>query len=222
MVDDNSPDGTGALADSLAATHPRVHVMHRTGKQGLGAAYRAGFGWALARHYSYVFGADADGSHQPEQLPAMLAELESGGDLVIGTRWMPGGEIRNWPLRRQLLSRAGTAFARVMLRSRFRDITSGYRGFRASTLAAVEVDTLTSQGYCFQIELAWRAERLGADVHEVPITFIERVEGRSKMSIGIVVEAIWSVFVWGIRDRLALAGTKEYPRADGVDYTRKQ
>jgi dolichol-phosphate mannosyltransferase len=203
VVDDNSPDGTGALADQLALEHKGVHVLHRLGKEGLGAAYRAGFDWALEREYSYIMEMDADGSHQPEQLPSLIAALDNGADLVIGTRWMPGGEVVNWPLRRQALSQGGTAFARLMLHSKLRDITSGYRGFRARELAQIDADSSMSQGYCFQIELAWHVERSGARIAEVPITFVERTEGTSKMSISIIVEAMWSVFVWGVQSRLA-------------------
>lgn len=215
VVDDNSPDGTGQLADSLAENEPRLHVLHRTAKDGLGAAYRAGFAWALARDFDCVFEMDADGSHQPEQLPALLAELADGADLVIGTRWMPGGEVRNWPRRRKLLSRGGTSFARAMLRSHLRDITSGFRGFTRETLDAHHTDQLVSQGYCFQIELAWKIERAGASVREVPILFIERVAGRSKMSLAIVVEAMWIVLSWGIRDRFGRQ-RREYARRSDV------
>lgn len=201
VVDDNSPDGTGDLADQLSAKNARIHVMHRPGKQGLGAAYIAGFEWALDRDYDYIFESDADGSHQPEQLPALMRQLEDGAGLVIGTRWMPGGETRNWPLKRQLLSKGGSLFSRVMLRTKLRDITSGFRGFRASSLRALDLNTLESQGYCFQIEMAWRAEQLGIIVREEPILFIERTDGQSKMSGSIVFEAMWSVFMWGLRDR---------------------
>jgi len=206
VVDDNSPDGTGEIADRLAANSPRVHVLHRPGKQGLGAAYRAGFAWALEHRYGYVFEFDADGSHQPEELGGFLELLDAGAGLVIGTRWMPGGVVRNWPMHRRALSRSGTAFARFMLRSRLRDITSGYRGFRAETLVAADYGSLVSQGYCFQIELAWRVELAGIPIAEQPITFVERAEGRSKMSIGIVLEAMVQVFGWGIRDRFAAGG----------------
>jgi dolichol-phosphate mannosyltransferase len=203
IVDDNSPDGTGQLADHLAATRPRLHVLHRTVKDGIGAAYRAGFAWALARDFTQIFEMDADGSHQPEQLPELSAELDKGADMVIGTRWMPGAEVRNWPTYRRLLSKTGTWFARFMLRSRLRDITSGFRGFTRAALVSHHVDRLVSQGYCFQIELAWTIERSGSIVREVPIVFVERVEGHSKMSLPIIVEAMWMVWVWGLRDRLA-------------------
>lgn len=218
VVDDNSPDGTGELADDLAKRDAGVSVLHRAGKEGLGAAYRAGFAWALERGFDYIVEMDADGSHQPEQIPALIAQLDDGADLVIGTRWMPGGRVRNWPLHRQLLSKGGTRVARFMLRSRLRDITSGFRGFRAGTLASVDLDSTDSQGYGFQVELAWRVERSGADVREVPIEFVERTQGRSKMNLGIVAEAMRNVIVWGVKDRV----TREYPRPSRVGYTDKQ
>jgi len=202
VVDDNSPDGTGQLADDLAAANPRVHVLHRAGKDGLGAAYRAGFAWGFERGYGYLVEMDGDGSHHPEQLPALLAALDAGADLAIGTRWMPGGEVHNWPTSRRLLSRGGTAFARVMLRSHLRDITSGYRAFRASALRSQHVESVASQGYGFQVELAWRIERAGLVITEVPISFTEREGGTSKMSLGIVLEAMGRVFAWGVADRM--------------------
>lgn len=198
IVDDNSPDGTGDLADQLAADDTRIHVLHRTEKNGLGAAYGAGFRWALARHYDYVVEMDADGSHQPEELPRLIALLDDGCDMGIGTRWIPGGVITNWPAYRKLISRAGTAYARILLRSRLRDLTSGYRGFKADSLRTIDFETVNSQGYCFQIELAWLFERSGGTIGEFPITFVEREEGVSKMSAGIVVEALVKVTGWGL------------------------
>ncbi len=202
VVDDNSPDGTGQVADALAEASPRVHVLHRPGKGGLGQAYRSGFAWGLERNFDYLVEMDGDGSHHPDELPLLIAALDDGADMVIGTRWMPGGEVHNWPHSRRLLSRGGTAFARVMLRSRLRDITSGYRGFRAATLRSQDVASMASQGYGFQVELAWRVERAGLAIAEVPITFTEREGGRSKMSVGIVAEAMRRVLAWGIADRL--------------------
>jgi dolichol-phosphate mannosyltransferase len=198
IVDDNSPDGTGALAEKLSDDDQRVHVLHRTEKNGLGAAYGAGFRWALAHAYDYIVEMDADGSHQPEELPRLLALLTDGADLAIGTRWIPGGIIKNWPAHRKLISRSGTAYARILLRSRLHDLTSGYRGFRADSLRAVDLSTVNSQGYCFQIEMAWLFERSGAKIGEFPITFVEREEGASKMSTGIVVEALAQVTGWGL------------------------
>ena len=202
VVDDNSPDGTGELADALAAVDPRVHVLHRAGKDGLGAAYRAGFAWGFEHGFEYLVEMDGDGSHHPDQLPALIAALDAGADLAIGTRWMPGGEVHNWPTSRRLLSRGGTAFARVMLRSHLRDITSGYRAFRATALRSVDVASVASQGYGFQVELAWRIERAGLTITEVPISFTEREGGSSKMSLGIVLEAMVRVFAWGVADRM--------------------
>lgn len=201
VVDDGSPDGTGDLADEIASRDPRVHVMHRTEKNGLGAAYIAGFGWALDRGYELIIEMDADGSHQPEQLPALIESIETGADLTIGTRWISGGRTVNWPFYRKLISRAGTTYARIMLSSRLHDITSGYRGFRAAALRAIDFDSLNSQGYCFQIEMAWLLERSGYSVREFPITFVERLEGHSKMSSGIVLEALKKVTQWGIASR---------------------
>ncbi|MDO9396407.1 MAG: polyprenol monophosphomannose synthase [Herbiconiux sp.] len=198
VVDDGSPDGTGELVDQLASDDSRIHVLHRTEKNGLGAAYGAGFRWALQRDYDFVVEMDADGSHQPEELPRLTALLDSGADMAIGTRWIPGGVIVNWPAYRKAISRAGTFYARLLLHSRLHDLTSGYRGFRAESLRAVDLTTVNSQGYCFQIEMAWLFERSGGVVGEFPITFVERAEGVSKMSTGIVVEALAKVTSWGL------------------------
>jgi dolichol-phosphate mannosyltransferase len=216
VVDDNSPDGTGRIADDLAADDSRVSVLHRAGKSGLGSAYVAGFRWALARDYDIVFEVDADGSHQPEELPRLLQALGDGADLVIGTRWMPGGRVENWPLHRRLISHAGTLFARVMLGSRLRDITSGFRGYRSDALRALDLSSVHSHGYSFQIEMAWLVERAGRPVAERPITFIERESGASKMSTAIVVEAMTRVFVWGVRHRIHSLGHRS-PRRPSTD-----
>ena len=196
IVDDNSPDGTGDLADSLADDH--VAVLHRPDKQGLGRAYLAGFERAIAGGYRFVAEIDADGSHDPAELPAMLALATGGADLVIGSRWIPGGAVRNWPWPRRAISRAGNAYSRLMLRSRIRDITAGFRVFRVSALQGLDLTSVSSQGYCFQVELAWRLERSGAVVVEHPMTFVERVQGRSKMHLGIVTEALLRVTGWGL------------------------
>jgi dolichol-phosphate mannosyltransferase len=200
VADDNSPDGTGKLADALAANDAQVHVLHRPGKQGLGAAYLAGFAWALERDFGVVVEMDADGSHRPEDLPRLLAALE-GADLVLGSRWVPGGSVVNWPMQRLLLSRGGNLYARLALGVPIRDITGGYRAFRRGTLAELDLDSVSSQGYCFQVDLAWQAVRRGFRVVEVPITFVERVHGSSKMSGGIVREALVKVTGWGIASR---------------------
>jgi dolichol-phosphate mannosyltransferase len=200
VVDDGSPDGTGEIADRLAAADPSVHVLHRTSKAGLGAAYIAGFRWALADGYDVMVEMDSDGSHAPEELPRLLTALHEA-DLVIGSRWVPGGQIRNWPLYRQIISIGGSTYARVLLRFPVRDSTSGYRAFRRQVLEELKLDEVASQGYCFQIDLAWKTWRSGFRVREVPITFTEREVGRSKMSRAIVIEALWRVAGWGLTSR---------------------
>jgi dolichol-phosphate mannosyltransferase len=201
VVDDNSPDGTGELADKLAGEDAHVHVLHRTGKAGLGAAYIAGFRWALEQGYGALVEMDADGSHQPEELPRLLAALAEA-DLVLGSRYVPGGAVLNWARSRELLSRAGNTYARLMLGLKLMDATGGYRVFRASTLRRIGLDDVDSQGYCFQIDLARRTIEAGLTVTEVPITFEERQRGASKMSKKIVLEALWRVTGWGIAARL--------------------
>jgi dolichol-phosphate mannosyltransferase len=200
VVDDGSPDGTGDIADRLAAADASVHVLHRTQKAGLGAAYIAGFRWALADGYDVVVEMDSDGSHAPEELPRLLTALREA-DLVIGSRWVSGGQIRNWPLYRQIISVGGSTYARVLLRFPVRDSTSGYRAFRRQVLEELKLDEVASQGYCFQIDLAWKTWRSGFRVREVPITFTEREVGRSKMSRAIVIEALWRVASWGLTSR---------------------
>jgi dolichol-phosphate mannosyltransferase len=200
VVDDGSPDGTGEIADRLASADPSVHVLHRTRKAGLGAAYIAGFRWALADGYDVIVEMDSDGSHAPEELPRLLTALRDA-DLVIGSRWVPGGQIRNWPLYRQIISIGGSTYARVLLRFPVRDSTSGYRAFRRQVLEELKLDEVASQGYCFQIDLAWKTWRSGFRVREVPITFTEREVGRSKMSRAIVIEALWRVAGWGLTSR---------------------
>lgn len=200
IVDDSSPDGTGEIADKLTAEDSHVHVLHRTQKAGLGAAYIAGFHWALAAGYDVLVEMDADGSHQPEELPLLLDALKNA-DLVLGSRWVPGGTVRNWPKSRELLSRGGNTYARLMLGIGLKDATGGYRAYRAATLRAIGLDEIHSQGYCFQIDLARRALAAGLRVTEVPITFVERVHGSSKMSKAIVAEAFWRVAWWGVSDR---------------------
>jgi dolichol-phosphate mannosyltransferase len=221
VVDDGSPDGTGALADRLAALDPRLHVLHRAGKAGLGTAYVAGFRWARAHGYDVVVEMDADGSHAPEQLPALLTALE-GADLVLGSRYVPGGSVVDWPVHRLLLSRVGNVYTRWLLRMPLSDATGGYRAARGELIDRLPFDDVASQGYCFQVDWAWRAVRAGARVTEVPITFTERSLGRSKMNGSIVGEALVRVTVWGLQDRLAdwLPGrvrrpVPERPRNDG-------
>ena len=241
VVDDGSPDGTGDLADALAAIDANVHVLHRAGKSGLGAAYRAGMRWALDAGFDAVVEMDADGSHQPEQLPSLLAALRSsdldasafsggpltpspltpsppgadpdgvhpggtdplgslpaGADLVLGSRWVPGGGVVNWPPHRRILSRGGSAYSRIALGVPVRDVTGGYRVFTADALRRIHFESVESQGYCFQIDMLRRAYDAGLTVAEVPITFVEREHGASKMTGGIVAEAMLRVTGWGI------------------------
>ena len=202
VVDDSSPDGTGQVADSLAAVDATVSVLHRTEKDGLGRAYLAGFAWARAHGYDFVVEIDADGSHDPAELPAMIALARGGADLVIGSRWIPGGAVRNWPWLRQAISRGGNTYSRIALRSRIHDITAGYRVFRTTALIWLDQAHVSSQGYCFQVEVAWRIEQAGLIVVEHPITFVERESGESKMHFGIVAEALWRVTLWGVGVRL--------------------
>jgi len=203
VVDDASPDGTGQVAEALAVHDPAVHVLHRTGKQGLGSAYIAGFRWALERGYQVIVEMDADGSHQPEDLPGLLAALASdgGADLVLGSRWVPGGRVANWPRRRELLSRGGNAYTRLATGVPLRDATAGFRAYRASTLAEIDLGAVASQGYCFQVDMALRVHDTGGVVREVPVLFVERTRGRSKMSRQIVAEALVRVTVWGVTRR---------------------
>ncbi|MEU5384649.1 polyprenol monophosphomannose synthase [Kitasatospora cineracea] len=202
VADDNSPDGTGKLADALAADDDHVKVLHRKGKEGLGAAYLAGFRLGIDEGYDVLVEMDADGSHQPEELPRLLTALRSA-DLVLGSRWVPGGAVVNWPKSRLLLSKGGSTYSRLMLNVPIRDVTGGYRAFRKETLLGLGMDRVASQGYCFQVDLAWRAVRAGFKVAEVPITFVEREHGASKMNRGIVVEALWRVTAWGVGSRVA-------------------
>ncbi|MBK0422408.1 polyprenol monophosphomannose synthase [Leucobacter sp. CSA2] len=201
VIDDGSPDGTGAIADRAASEDSQITVHHRAGKLGLGTAYRHGFQHALAHGYSTAVEMDSDGSHLPEQLPDLISAVASGSDLAVGTRWIPGGEIVNWPWYRRLISRTGTGVARVALRSRLRDLTSGYRALSADALRELDLDRLDSQGYGFQVETAWLLERAGLPIAEVPITFVERAGGSSKMSPGIVLEALRNVIRWGFEIR---------------------
>jgi len=201
VLDDNSPDGTGAVADQLASEDTQVRVLHRKAKEGLGAAYLAGFSWALEQGYDVLVEMDADGSHQPEQLPTLLARL-SGADVVLGSRWVPGGSVVNWPFRRKALSLGGNIYTRVLLGMPIGDATGGYRAYRASALRSMDLHDVASQGYCFQVDLVWRAVRRGLTVAEVPITFVERTIGDSKMSQGIVGESLRNITMWGARYRL--------------------
>ncbi|MHB8420794.1 MAG: polyprenol monophosphomannose synthase [Myxococcales bacterium] len=192
VVDDNSPDGTGRLADELAAKEPRLHVLHRPRKEGLGRAYLAGFAWALERPYERVLEMDADFSHDPRHLPALL-EASGGADLVLGSRYVPGGGTENWGLGRRLLSRGGSLYARTLLGVRIRDLTGGFKCFRRGVLERLDLGSVRSEGYSFQIELTYRALSLGLRVVEVPIRFADRRVGKSKMSKEIFAEAVAAV-----------------------------
>ena len=207
VVDDGSPDGTGGIADEIAAHDSSVHVLHRTTKNGLGAAYLAGFRWGMGRGFDAMVEMDADGSHQPEDLSRLLAAIENA-DLAIGSRWVPGGEVQNWPRPRLLLSKGGNAYTRLMLSLPVRDATAGFRAYRTTALEQLDLSTVQSQGYCFQVDLTRRAVDAGLRIVEVPITFIEREAGESKMSNAIVAEALLRVTDWGVRKRVAQLATK--------------
>jgi dolichol-phosphate mannosyltransferase len=202
IVDDRSPDGTGAVADALALADPRVSVMHRSGRQGLGAAYIAGFGHGIASGYDLLVEMDADGSHPPEALPALLGAASPGSGrrvgAVIGSRWVPGGSVVNWPRHRELVSRGGSLYARLMLGLSVRDVTAGYRVYPTEVVEAIDYESVVSRGYCFQIDLTRRVVALGLPVVEIPIEFREREVGESKMNRAIVVEAVVKVTQWGI------------------------
>jgi dolichol-phosphate mannosyltransferase len=200
VVDDGSPDGTGRIADELATADPQVRVVHRSVKEGLGAAYLHGFRVALERGYDVIGEMDADGSHQPEQLPRLLAALEDA-DLVLGSRWVPGGSVVNWPWARQALSRGGNLYTRLLLGIPVRDATGGFRLFRRTTLEKIDLASVRSVGYCFQADLAWRTVEAGLRVREVPIQFVERTRGESKMSPDVAVESLRRITVWGLRER---------------------
>jgi dolichol-phosphate mannosyltransferase len=200
VLDDSSPDGTGDVADELAAADPQVRVLHRAGKEGLGAAYLAGFALALEQGYDAIVEMDADGSHQPEQLPSLLAAL-ADADLVIGSRWVPGGSVVNWPLHRKALSVGGNLYTRVLLGMGVNDATAGFRAYRAEALREMGLEHVASQGYCFQVDLTHRAVRRRLRVVEVPITFVEREIGDSKMSKDIMRESLARITRWGVQHR---------------------
>jgi dolichol-phosphate mannosyltransferase len=215
VLDDNSPDKTADIVDNLKLSW--VSIIRRPGKAGLGAAYRAGFAEVLkSDKYTHVVTMDADGSHRVEDLPAMLdARHESQLSITLGTRWIMGGSVVNWPLSRQLLSRAGTAYARIALRIPLHDLTGGFRVYSVSLLRKLNLTEMTATGYCFQIEMAMAADLAGASKREVPITFVERVNGVSKMSKAIVVEALWQTTLWGLARTLR-------PNADKLHYVKSK
>ncbi|WP_147106772.1 polyprenol monophosphomannose synthase [Nesterenkonia populi] len=207
IVDDSSPDGTGELAEEMAAADEQIHVIHRIKKDGLGGAYIAGFTWGLRRDYEAFVELDADGSHQPEQLPDLIDKLDEA-DLVIGSRWVPGGAVVNWPVQREVISRAGSFYSRTMLGLNVRDITAGFRVFRRSTLEDIDLKSIKSAGYGFQVDMTFRVARQGKTIKEVPITFVERTMGESKMSSGIVLEAVANVTKWGLGARASALSKK--------------
>ncbi|MEX0913586.1 MAG: polyprenol monophosphomannose synthase [Demequina sp.] len=200
VVDDNSPDGTGQWASQQANRDPHLHVLHRPGKEGLGAAYLEGFAWALERDYTVVVEMDADGSHQAHQLRDVVDGTQSH-DLSIGSRWVSGGAVRNWPRHRRWLSKGANTYVRFALGLPVRDATAGFRAYRSTALRGLSLEAVESQGYCFQIDMCWRVWRAGATVTEVPIEFVEREQGTSKMSGAIIREALIKVTAWGISRR---------------------
>lgn len=218
VVDDQSPDGTGRIADALAAADPQVHVLHRTAKGGLGAAYLHGFDWALRAGYDVIGEMDADGSHQPEQLHRLIEALP-GADLVIGSRWIPGGSVVNWPWSRQFLSRGGNLYVRMLLGIKVKDATAGFRLYRRETLEAVDLADIRSTGYVFQTDLVARTLAAGLRVREVPIEFVERVRGDSKMSGAVATESLKRVTAWGLRHRYAQLRSR-MSRDDSVESAR--
>jgi dolichol-phosphate mannosyltransferase len=199
VVDDASPDGTGAWADEQGKTDPQVHALHRTGKQGLGTAYIQGFHWGLDRGYTVLVEMDADGSHRPEQLPYLLKAVDDGADLAIGSRWVKGGEVVGWPKRREALSRGGNIYVSIMLHLHVKDATAGFRAYRASLLRRIDLEGVQARGYGFQVDMTMRAVDAGARIVEVPISFPEREAGQSKMSGSIVKEAMLLVTQWGVK-----------------------
>ncbi|WP_216641476.1 polyprenol monophosphomannose synthase [Rhodoluna limnophila] len=196
IIDDNSPDGTGHLADRLAAKDPQISVLHRSEKGGLGAAYLSGFGLAIDRGYEIVIEMDADGSHRAIDLPKILEKAQTA-DLVIGSRWIPGGAVVNWPAHRKAISKIGNLYANLMLRTGIKDMTAGFRAFNVEFLKGLNLEGVAARGYAFQVEMALRSKRAGGEVVEVPITFVERTLGSSKMTTAIVLEALWLVTKWG-------------------------
>lgn len=201
VVDDNSPDGTGELADSMAAADSHINVLHRKVKDGLGGAYLAGFDWGLDAGYDVLVEMDADCSHQPEQLPLLLEAVERGADLAIGSRYVPGGKTKNWPAHRQILSRGANLYTRLILGTKVKDITAGYRAYRREALQRLNLEGIDSKGYVFQVDFAWRSEQAGLKIVEVPITFVEREIGASKMDGNIIFDSMRKVTLWGLNAR---------------------
>lgn len=201
VVDDNSPDGTGETADKLAESDPKIHVLHRTGKGGLCGAYIAGFRWGLERDFEVLCEMDADGSHAPEELYRLLEQIAAGADLVIGSRYVPGGKVVNWPKQRWVLSKGGNLYISLALGGGLKDMTAGYRAFKRQVLETVNLDELSNAGYIFQVDMAWRVLQEGFDVREVPITFTEREIGESKLDGSFVKDSLLEVTKWGAQHR---------------------
>lgn len=222
IVDDNSPDGTGDRADKLAAADDHIHVLHREGKEGLCAAYMAGFSWGLEHDYEVLCEMDADGSHAPEQLHLLLNEIANGADMVIGSRYIPGGKVVNWPKNRWALSKGGNVYISLALGSGLSDMTAGYRAFRREVLEALPLDDLSNAGYIFQVEIAYRAVEMGFDVREVPITFTEREIGESKLDGSFVKDSLLQVTKWGVKHRGTQAKELSKEMAGLVKYELKQ
>lgn len=210
FADDNSPDGTGELLDQMAAADPRIHVLHRPSKQGLGRAYTAAFGWALKRNYQFIFEMDADLSHDPAEIPHFLDAARTA-DLVLGSRYINGIRVMNWPLKRLMLSRAAGIYVRLITGMPFTDPTSGYKCYRRAVLEHIPLDRISSNGYAFQIETVHYAWRLGFRVVEIPIVFEERTAGSSKMSGAIVLEALWMVWRLLLQNRLRRSPRAAHP-----------
>ncbi|MBN2530565.1 MAG: polyprenol monophosphomannose synthase [Deltaproteobacteria bacterium] len=200
VIDDNSPDGTAAAVKALARVESTVHLLQRAKKLGLGSAYLAGFAWALDREYDYIFEFDADLSHNPEYLPQFLSALERDeADVVIGSRLIPGGGVKNWGIHRRVLSRGGNLYANIILGTGIRDLTGGFNGYKRRVLESIDLEGIQSSGYCFQIELKYKCLKHGFLVHEIPIIFPDRTVGRSKMNLKIFAEAIWQVIALKLR-----------------------
>ena len=200
IADDNSPDGTGEVADGLSSSDNSVHVLHRSAKAGLGAAYLDAFNWAKSNGYDVVVEMDADGSHRPQDLTKILDAL-TNNDVVLGSRWIKDGRVVNWAKSREVLSRGGNLYTRMWLGIGIHDATGGFRAYRMTALDVMNIEQVESQGYCFQVDMAWRAVKANLRVAEVPITFVERELGESKMDGSIVKEALWRVTQWGIEKR---------------------
>ncbi len=207
VCDDNSPDGTGEIAEKTAAELGRVDVLHRPGKEGLGAAYREGFRWGLDQGYEVIIQMDCDFSHDPAMIPALLDAVDDGVDCAIGSRYVPGGSTPGWPLHRRMLSRYGNRYTAAVLRLGIKDATGGFRAYRASTLEAIDIDSTRANGYAFQSEVALRMVQADLRLEEIPITFVDREYGTSKMSVKIMAESMARVTTWGIRSRLGRSTT---------------